>query len=180
MFDGAGGALRSIAPTASRSGRALGYKALSVLRAVCRQEVHKIMLLLCLAIALHDVDGPIRCATGERIRLAGIGATELDGSQRPGQPGIPGDPFAQRRAMAAAIGAQVASDDRRQDGYLRFAQPVRLSCDVTGRSGKRLVAWCRLPDGRDASCVAIGAGVAVRWDRFDPQHRLDQCAARGW
>ncbi len=32
------------------------------------------MLLRCLAVALHDVDGPIRCQTGERIRFAGIGA----------------------------------------------------------------------------------------------------------
>ncbi len=42
------------------------------------------MMLLCLALALHDVDGPIRCKSGETIRLAGIGATELDGSIRPG------------------------------------------------------------------------------------------------
>jgi len=30
----------------------------------------------CDAIALHDVDGPIHCASGEKIRLQGIGATE--------------------------------------------------------------------------------------------------------
>lgn len=133
------------------------------------------MLLLCLAIALHDVDGPIRCQTGEVVRLAGIGATELDGSSRPGQPGIPGDPFAQRRTMAEAIGGGIGPDNRRPDGYLRLARPVQLSCDVTGQSWKRLVAWCRLPDGRDASCVAIGAGVAERWPRFDPDDRLTRC-----
>ena len=49
------------------------------------------MMLLCLALALHDVDGPIRCKSGETIRLAGIGATELDGSIRPGQPGGTGN-----------------------------------------------------------------------------------------
>ena len=133
------------------------------------------MLLLCLAIALHDVDGPIRCQSGETIRLAGIGATELDGSTRPGQPSIAGDPFAQRREMAVAIGGGVGSDNRRLDGSLRFARPVRLACDVTGRSYTRLVAWCSLPDGRDVSCVAIAAGVATRWVRFDPQQRLVRC-----
>lgn len=133
------------------------------------------MLLLCLAIALHDVDGPIRCQTGETIRLAGIGATELDGSTRPGQPSVPGDPFAQRRAMAVAIGGGIGADNRRLEGSLRFARPVRLSCQVTGRSYSRLVAWCSLPDGRDASCVAIGASVAARWARFDPQQRLARC-----
>ena len=133
------------------------------------------MWLLCLAVALHDVDGPIRCQTGQRIRLAGIGATELDGSSRPGQPGIPGDPFALRRRMATAIGGGVGQDSRALDGYLRFARPVRLSCDVTGQSYNRLVAWCRLPDGRDVSCTAIGAGVAARWARFDPEARLVRC-----
>lgn len=133
------------------------------------------MLLVCLAIALHDVDGPIRCQGGEVIRLAGIGATELDGSRRPGQPGIPGNPFAQRRRMAEAIGGGIGQDNRRPEGYLRLARAVRLSCEITGRSWKRLVAWCRLPDGRDASCAAIGAGVAERWARFDPDERLIAC-----
>lgn len=135
------------------------------------------MLLLCLAIALHDVDGPIRCQTGERIRLAGIGATELDGSQRGEQPGVPGDGFAQRRIMAMTLGATIAHDDRRPEGYLRFGRPVALRCDVVGRSYARLVAWCRLPDGRDVSCAAIGAGVAKRWARFDEERRLTRCAA---
>ena len=133
------------------------------------------MLLLCLAVALHDVDGPIRCRSGERIRLAGIGATELDGSSRPGQPGIPGDPFAQRRRMAAAIGGGIGQDSRALDGYLRLAQPVQLSCDVIGRSYNRLVAWCRLPSGRDVSCAAIEAGVATRWARYDLAGRLVAC-----
>lgn len=52
--------------------------------------------LICLAIALHDVDGPIHCRSGEKIRLQGIGALETDGTCRPGQPCVLGDPFAQR------------------------------------------------------------------------------------
>lgn len=133
------------------------------------------MLLLCLAVALHDVDGPIRCQSGERIRLAGVGAIELDGSSRPGQPGIPGDPFAQRRKMAAAIGGGVGQDSQSLDGYLRLARPVALSCNVTGQSYNRLVAWCRLPGGHDASCAAIEAGIAARWARYDPTGRLLPC-----
>lgn len=77
--------------------------------------------------------------------------------------------------MAQAIGGGIGQDNRRLDGYLRFARPVPLACDVTGRSYTRLVAWCRLPDGRDASCVAIGAKVAARWARFDPNGRLVAC-----
>jgi endonuclease YncB( thermonuclease family) len=78
--------------------------------------------------------------------------------------------------MALALGGGVGSDNRRLDGYLTFARPVRLSCEATGTSYNRTVAWCRLPDGRDAACVAIRAGVAVRWAKFDPQQRLARCA----
>lgn len=130
-------------------------------------------LLICLAIALHDVDGPIYCASGERVRLNGIGATEMDGTCRPNQPCVPGDPFIQRRVMARAIGAIIAREDvgaggqPTLEGRLWFAQPIRLSCEGTGHSYSRLTAWCKTQAGRDVSCLAIGAGVAVRWERFD-------------
>ena len=54
----------------------------------------------CEAVALHDVDGPIHCRSGEKVRLQGIGATETDGSCRPNQPCVAGDPMVQRRVMA--------------------------------------------------------------------------------
>lgn len=133
------------------------------------------MILLCLAIALHDADGPIRCAAGERVRLAGIGATELDGTRRPGQPGVDGDPYAQRRALARAIGGEVAHDEPGETGDLWLLRAVPLRCDVVGRSYRRLVAWCRTPDDRDVSCVAIQVGAAARWRRFDPDDRLGGC-----
>ncbi|TZG24902.1 hypothetical protein [Sphingomonas montanisoli] len=131
---------------------------------------------ICLAIALHDVDGPIHCADGAKIRLQGIGATEMDGACRPNQPCVPGDPFAQRRAMARAIGATVARETRSPSfGRLHFARPIRLTCEATGTSHKRLTAWCATADGRDLSCTAIRARVAVRWVRYDKSGRLTRC-----
>jgi hypothetical protein len=141
-------------------------------------------LLICLAIALHDVDGPIHCQSGEKIRLQGIGATETDGSCNPNQPCVPGNPFEQRRTMARAMGAVISKEDNGQDGtpdrygQAWFTRPVRLVCDVTGTSHKRLTAWCGLPSGRDVSCEAIKAGVAMRWARYDPKGRLRWCLAR--
>jgi len=135
-------------------------------------------LLICLAIALHDVDGPIHCSTGEKIRLQGIGATETDGSCNPNQPCVPGDPFAQRKVMARLIGATPSREDTGRDGkparygQLWFAKPVRLECDVTGTSHARITAWCRLPNGADLSCAAISASIAARWARYDPRGRL--------
>ena len=132
--------------------------------------------LICLAIALHDADGPIHCAGGPLIRLQGIGAIELDGTRRGAQPGVAGDPFDQRRRLARAIGAEILRDEPDEHGSLWFLRPVELTCDVTGRSFRRTTAWCRTRAGVDLSCLAIRLDVAVRWARFDRGHRLDRCA----
>lgn len=135
------------------------------------------IVLICLAIALHDVDGPLHCSDGTKVRLQGIGATEMDGSCRPNQPCVPGDPFEQRRGMARAMGATIARETRSPNGgQLFFARPVKLTCEPMGKSHKRITAWCRLPSGSDLSCVAIRAGVAVRWEKFDRGSRLKGCA----
>jgi len=133
----------------------------------------------CDAVALHDVDGPIHCASGVKIRLQGIGATETDGTCRPAQPCVAGNPMAQRRVMATkVIGARIAREDPGLFGRIWFAAPVSLQCISTGQSHQRTTAWCRRSDGGDLSCRAIAAGVAARWARYDPEHRLDRCASR--
>jgi endonuclease YncB( thermonuclease family) len=130
----------------------------------------------CKAIALHDVDGPVHCAGGQKIRLQGIGATETDGTCRPNQPCIPGDPMVQRRTMVTrAIGATIAREDASKYGQAWFLRPVTLTCTPTGKSHDRVTAWCRRPDGADLSCEAIRAGVAARWQRYDRGGRLLAC-----
>jgi len=130
----------------------------------------------CQAIALHDVDGPIHCASGPKIRLQGIGAEETDGSCRQNQPCVPGDPMAQRRTMAVRIiGARIAREDASRYGQAWFARPIALTCVPTGRSHSRVTAWCHRPDGVDLSCAAIQAGIAARWARYDPDRRLVRC-----
>lgn len=130
----------------------------------------------CHAIALHDVDGPIHCTSGEKIRLQGIGATETNGSCRPNQPCVPGDPFAQRRVMVQqVIRGTIRREDRGQYGQAWFAAPVALTCLATGKSHQRVTAWCARADGADLSCEAIRAGVAARWAKYDIRGRLTRC-----
>lgn len=130
----------------------------------------------CNAIALHDVDGPIHCADGRKIRLQGIGATEMDGTCRPNQPCLQGDPRTQRRAMATrVIGARISREDKSIYGQVWFLRPVALTCTPTGKSHARVTAWCRRQDGADLSCEAMRAGVAARWATFDRGGRLLQC-----
>ena len=131
----------------------------------------------CEAVALHDVDGPIHCRSGEKIRLQGIGATETDGSCRPGQPCVPGDPMIQRRVMAVRVlGASIAREDAGRFGQAWFARAVPLQCIATGKSHARVTAWCSRADGADLSCEAIRAGIAARWERYDRAGRLSSCA----
>ncbi len=139
--------------------------------------VRAVIAFICLAIALHDVDGPIHCQDGTKIRLQGIGALEMDGTCRRKQPCVYGDPFEQRRRMAKAMGATIARETRTPNGgQLFFARPIALACEQTGSSHKRITAWCKLSSKMDLSCVAIRAGVAIRWDRYDRQGRLRGCA----
>ena len=136
-----------------------------------------LITIICLAVALHDVDGPIHCADGTKVRLQGIGATEMSGQCRPRQPCVLGDPFEQRRRMARAMGATITRETRGPNGgQLYFDQPIRLACTPTGKSYKRITAWCSLPSGTDLSCTAIRTGVAIRWEKFDRAGRLKGCS----
>ena len=80
-----------------------------------------------------------------------------------------------------AIGATIAREDLDRTGrpslygQAWFARPIVLRCEQIGTSHKRITAWCKLADGRDLSCAAIRAGVAVRWERYDRARRLKDC-----
>lgn len=114
------------------------------------------MFLLC--IAAHAIDGDtLRCADGVRIRVQGIEANELHrpGCHLPVCPIVTGADG--RRWMEATVGGK----------DLRY-EPV-------GKSYRRITAWVTLPSGRDLSCEAIRAGVAVRWEKFDRGGRLRGC-----
>lgn len=122
------------------------------------------MILALLAAAAFTCANPVagdgdslRCGS-RRIRLAGIDAPELHGCRgRPGRRCVPGDGYAARRRMASLIRGK------------------SLRCEPVGRSYDRTVARCALPNGRDLSCAAISAGVAVRWARYDRAGRLRGC-----
>jgi endonuclease YncB( thermonuclease family) len=51
----------------------------------------------------------------------------------------------------------------------------RLSCQALEPSYSRIVARCRLPDGRDLSCAVIAAGAAMRWGRYWRRYGMGEC-----
>jgi len=61
---------------------------------------------ICTPIRVWDGDGPIWCAEGPRIRLAGIAAREIDGTCRPAHPCPPADARRARDHLVGLLGGQ--------------------------------------------------------------------------
>ena len=115
-----------------------------------------------------DGDGPIWCAEGPRVRLAGIAAREIDGTCRPGQPCPTASGPAARDGLVALLGGPRG---RRPEGHVLVKAPP-MHCRSDGSAGgSRTAAWCRTGDGRDLNCALIEAGFALRWPRYWRSHR---------
>jgi endonuclease YncB( thermonuclease family) len=112
----------------------------------------------CRVVAVHDGD-TMRCADGTRVRLQGIDANELDGTCH----------------HECANG----SADRARAHLKEKALGKLASCTSTGRSYRRVTAWCTVKPERgravDLSCEQVARDLAVIWAKFDPHHRLERC-----
>jgi endonuclease YncB( thermonuclease family) len=116
----------------------------------------------CTPVRVWDGDGPIWCAEGPRVRLAGIAAREIDGGCRPGHPCPRSGGVAARDALVRLIGQPTGTS---REGHVLVSGP-RLTCvSDGGAGGSRTAAWCRGPRG-DLSCLMIAGGHALRWDRY--------------
>lgn len=122
----------------------------------------------CTPTAVWDGDGPIWCAEGPKIRIAGVAAREIDDSCRPGQPcpAITGTDARDRlvRLLGGKRGAF-------PDGHV-LVRTATMTCLSEGSAGgSRTAAWCKSSDVGDLSCAVVAAGGAVRWPRFWRHHR---------
>lgn len=127
----------------------------------------------CTPTRVWDGDGPIWCAEGPRIRLAGIAAREIDGSCRRGQPCPAASGVAARDNLVRLLGG---ARGRLADGHVLVAGP-RLQCRAVGKpSYRRTVAWCAAPTG-DLSCAQVLGRVALRWRAY---RGAGVCQPRRW
>lgn len=116
----------------------------------------------CTPTRVWDGDGPIWCAEGPRIRLAGIAAREIDGTCRPGHPCPQASPTASRDYLVRLVGRSVG---RSREGHVLVHGPA-LTCRSAGSGrGDRTAAWCSGSRG-DLSCEMVRAGMALRWVRY--------------
>jgi endonuclease YncB( thermonuclease family) len=110
-----------------------------------------------------DGDGPIHCAEGPKVRLAGIAAREMDGSCKPGHPCPDATALAARDALAGLLGRTTG---RASTGHLLVEGPA-LDCLSEGSAkGARTAAWCTSPTAGDLSCAMVASGTAAKWERY--------------
>lgn len=124
--------------------------------------------LNCTPIRVWDGDGPICCAEGPRIRLAGIAAREMNGGCSVGHPCPAANAIQARDHLVRLLGGGIGTTST---GHIVIDGP-RLSCVSAGSAnGSRTAAWCRSPRIGDLSCRMVEDGYAARWPRYWRGHR---------
>jgi endonuclease YncB( thermonuclease family) len=117
----------------------------------------------CTPTAVWDGDGPIWCAEGPKIRVAGVAAREMDGSCRRNQPCPSVGAIDARDRLVRLFGGPRGV---RAEGHI-IVRSATMTCRSDGSAGgSRTAAWCTSPVFGDLSCAVIRAGGAVRWARY--------------
>lgn len=118
---------------------------------------------ICTPVAVWDGDGPIWCAEGPKIRLAGIATREIDETCRDGHPCPRASGVAARDHLVRLIGRQRGLA---KTGHIQVRGPA-LTCRSDGSAGgSRTAAWCTHPRTGDLSSAMVRSGFALRWDRY--------------
>ena len=122
----------------------------------------------CTPTAVWDGDGPIWCAEGPRVRIAGVAAREMDGSCRTNQPCPTVGAMDARDRLVEILGGPRGTFGT---GHIAVHSP-KMTCLSDGSAGgSRTAAWCVSPAVGDLSCAVVRAGGAVRWPRYWRDHR---------
>lgn len=122
----------------------------------------------CTPIRVWDGDGPIWCAEGPHVRLAGIAAREMGGTCRTNQPCPNASAVEARDALVSLVGRATGVSS---EGHVLVAGPTMNCVSDGGAGGTRTAGWCVSPVGGDLSCAMIKGGWALLWDRYWHGHR---------
>jgi endonuclease YncB( thermonuclease family) len=119
----------------------------------------------CTVTRVHDGDGPLWCASGIKVRIAGVQAPDFKSAA----------PCHRPDARRGNYICDDAAATRSQQVVERIVLHQTMRCQPMGTSYKRVVARCTLGDGRSLSCTVIAAGAAVRWERYWRRYRMGGC-----
>lgn len=137
---------------------------LTVLAAIAAQGT----TFTCTPTRIWDGDGPIWCAEGPKIRLAGIAAREIDETCRRGHPCPTARGVDARDHLVRLLGGARGTA---RTGHVLVRGPA-LQCQSEGSGkGERTAAWCRTTGGADLSCAMVAGGYALRWATYDHRGR---------
>lgn len=125
---------------------------------------------LCTPTRVWDGDGPVWCAEGARIRLAGIAAREIGETCNSNQPCPKASAIDARDHLASLIGSVVGQSS---EGHLLVTGPVLQCVSDGGAGGNRTAAWCVSPRTGDLSCAMVRDGYALVWDKYWRDHKCD-------
>ncbi len=125
-------------------------------------------MFTCTPTAVYDGDGPIWCAEGPKIRLAGIAAREIDGSCRAGHPCPKATGEQARDHLVSLVGVPTG---RARTGHI-FVRGAPLQCRSAGSGkGDRTAAWCASAKVGDLSTAMVRSGYAAKWARYWPSKK---------
>ena len=121
----------------------------------------------CTPIAVWDGDGPIWCAEGPKVRIAGVAAREIDGTCKIKHPCPRLSGKVARDRLVRILGGEKGM---LPTGHVKV-RSVPLTCLSDGSAGgSRTAAWCHSKAVGDLSCAVVRAGGAVRWSRYWREH----------
>jgi hypothetical protein len=121
----------------------------------------------CTPTAVYDGDGPVWCAEGPKIRIAGVAAREMDGTCRSNQPCPSVGAIDARNRLVRLLGGPKGT---LPTGHI-IVHSATMTCLSDGSAGgSRTAAWCRSSVVGDLSCAVLRAGGAIRWARYWRQH----------
>ena len=122
----------------------------------------------CTPTAVWDGDGPVWCAEGPKIRIAGVAAREMDESCKAKQPCPSVAAIDARDRLVRLLGGPRGI---RPEGHV-VVQSATMTCKSEGSAGgSRTAAWCVSPRFGDLSCAVVTSGGATKWARYWRGHR---------
>lgn len=122
----------------------------------------------CTPTHVYDGDGPVWCAEGPHVRIAGIAAREMDGTCRSNQPCPAVSAIDARDALVSLFGGARGAIST---GHI-LVHTAPMNCISEGSAGgTRTAAWCTLASGQDLSCAMVATGTVLKWDRYCRNHR---------
>jgi endonuclease YncB( thermonuclease family) len=122
------------------------------------------LMFTCTPTHVYDGDGPVWCAEGPRLRLAGIAAREMDETCRPNQPCPPASAIQSRDYLVSLLGKPVG---RSSHGHIVIRAHEPLRCRSMGNGvGNRTAAWCSNSRGSINHMMVRTSFYALKWDRY--------------